>query len=87
MSDSRVTCTRMLIKLALSVTVALLWTYCGTLISYLDNYIDGEAFISLTEQDIKGMVAPIGLVKKILKLRQVNCIPAYLNYRGGGSCL
>lgn len=47
----------------------------------LDNYIDGEAFSSLTEQDIKEIVPPIGLVKKILKLRQVSFNIVLLSYR------
>ena len=46
--------------------------------STLENYIDGEVFVSLTEQDIKEMVPPIGLLKKILKLRQVNHIVLHL---------
>lgn len=36
-----------------------------------ENYVDGEAFMILTEEEIKKMVPPIGLVKKILKIRQV----------------
>ena len=34
----------------------------------LDNYIDGEEFISLSETEIKSMVPPIGLARKILRL-------------------
>ena len=33
-----------------------------------DNYIDGNAFVTLTSEEIKEMVPPIGLVKKITKL-------------------
>ncbi len=35
----------------------------------VENYVDGIEFISLTEDEIKAMVPPIGLVKKIMKLR------------------
>ncbi len=34
----------------------------------LDNYIDGTEFLSLTETDMKSLVPPIGLAKKILRL-------------------
>ena len=37
-----------------------------------ENYVDGESFLSLTEQDIKDMIPPIGIVKKILKLQHVS---------------
>lgn len=33
-----------------------------------ENYIDGMEFVNLTESEIKSMVPPIGLVKKIMKL-------------------
>ena len=36
----------------------------------LDNYIDGTEFVALSEAEIKEMVPPIGLAKKIMKL---NC--------------
>lgn len=36
----------------------------------LENYVDGTEFISLTADEIKAIVPPIGLVKKIMKLRQ-----------------
>lgn len=32
--------------------------------------MDGTEFMSLTEDEIKAIVPPIGLVKKIIKLRQ-----------------
>ena len=35
----------------------------------VENYVDGAEFVSLTEEEIKGMVPPLGLFKKILKLR------------------
>lgn len=34
--------------------------------------IDGEVFLTLTEKDVKEMVSPIGVVKKILKLQNLN---------------
>ena len=34
----------------------------------IDNYIDGVAFVSLTLPEIREMVPPIGLAKKIVKL-------------------
>ena len=49
----------------------------------LENYIDGAAFLTLTEDDIKGMIPPLGLVKKITKLlpkhsqETVSCISQY----------
>lgn len=36
----------------------------------LENYIDGEEFLSLSEHDIKSMVPPIGLSRKIFRLIQ-----------------
>ena len=35
--------------------------------------MDGTEFIVLTEEEIKSMVPPIGLVKKIMKLRPQVC--------------
>lgn len=41
---------------------------------FIDNEIDGEAFMELTESDITSLVMKIGLVKKILRLRvQIEC--------------
>ena len=34
----------------------------------IDNYIDGKKFLKLTEAEVKSMVAPIGIAKKILRL-------------------
>ena len=34
----------------------------------IDNYIDGAAFVGLTVAEIKGIVPPIGLAKKIINL-------------------
>jgi len=34
----------------------------------LENYIDGAEFLTLTEAEVKAMIPPIGLARKILKL-------------------
>ena len=34
----------------------------------IDNYVDGKEFISLTYEEVKGMVPPLGLAKKVLRL-------------------
>ena len=34
----------------------------------LDNYIDGREFLLLTEDEVKYMIPPIGLAKKIARL-------------------
>lgn len=38
-------------------------------IVFIDNYIDGTEFLTLTEAEVKAMVPPIGLARKILRLR------------------
>ena len=35
---------------------------------FIDNYIDGSEFVALTLTEIKEMVPPIGLAKKIVNL-------------------
>ena len=39
-----------------------------TLKFFLENYIDGKEFLNLNEQEVRSMVLPIGLAKKILCL-------------------
>ena len=39
-----------------------------------DFYIDGQEFIKLTETEVKEMVPPIGLAKKILRMIPKVCI-------------
>lgn len=34
-----------------------------------DNYIDGAEFLTLSESEVKSMVPPIGLARKILRLQ------------------
>ena len=38
------------------------------IISLVQNYIDGSEFVALSEAEVKEIVPPIGLAKKILKL-------------------
>lgn len=35
-----------------------------------ENQIDGESVLELTETDVKEMVKPIGIVKKVVKLQR-----------------
>ena len=39
---------------------------CGFLC--IDNYIDSSEFVNLTPPEVKEMVPPIGLAKKIIRL-------------------
>lgn len=39
------------------------------LLFQLDNEIDGEAFLDLSEKDVKEIVKPLGQVKKIMRLQ------------------
>ena len=51
-----------------------------TLIKWLldvDNYIDGTEFHLLKEDDVKAMVPPIGLAKKIIRLLPV-CVSRFM---------
>ena len=34
----------------------------------LDNFIDGKEFVALKENEVKELIAPLGIVKKILRL-------------------
>jgi hypothetical protein len=57
----------------------------------IDNYIDGKEFLTLTVQEIKSMVPPIGLSRKIIcllperevtaTLANVYCLLIYFYYR------
>ena len=33
----------------------------------LENFVDGREFLSLTAEEVKAMVPPIGLIKKIAR--------------------
>ena len=35
---------------------------------FLEDQIDGEAFCELTEEDVKAIVKPLGVVKRITRL-------------------
>ncbi len=37
---------------------------------YSDNEIDGVSFIEITEEDVKGMIKLLGVVKKIMHLQR-----------------
>lgn len=41
----------------------------GLLFPYTENKIDGESFRELYEADVKEMVKPVGVVKKIMKFQ------------------
>lgn len=43
-----------------------------------DNYIDGQEFMKLTETEVKEMVPPIGLAKKILRMIPKVCADCFL---------
>ena len=49
----------------------------------IDNYIDGGAFVTLSAEEIKEMVPPIGLAKKILKLIPTVCVWVCRVVKGG----
>ena len=40
------------------------------LLIILDNEIDGMAFLELSEDDVKGLVSKVGVVKHILRLQK-----------------
>ncbi len=42
----------------------------------LENEIDGETFCELSEADIKAIVKPLGIVKKIIRLQKSIVHPA-----------
>ena len=42
--------------------------YVSGPVSLSENYIDGTVFLTLTEGEVKTMVPPLGLVRKIIKL-------------------
>lgn len=37
-------------------------------ILHVENYIDGQEFISLTESDVKSMISALGICRKIVRL-------------------
>ena len=42
--------------------------------SCADNYIDGNEFLELTESEIKDIVPPIGIAKKVIRLQPKVCL-------------
>ena len=56
-----------------------------------ENYIDGKEFAKLTESEVRDMVPPIGLAKKIIRLIPkvtrycyTSCTPVWVSYFNGG---
>ena len=45
-------------------------------LNFLENAIDGEAFIDLTEAEIKTMVIQLGWVKKIVRIQKELSLPS-----------
>ena len=45
------------------------------MVFFAANMIDGEAFLELTEVDVKELVKPLGVVKKILRLLREVILP------------
>ena len=42
--------------------------YYDSLNTYLENFIDGKEFLLLNADEVKAMIPPIGLAKKIIRL-------------------
>ena len=42
--------------------------------THSDNFIDGKEFLKLTENEVKEMVAPLGLAKKIIRMIPKVCL-------------
>ncbi len=34
----------------------------------IENFIDGKEFVALEETDVRGMIPPVGIAKKIIRL-------------------
>ena len=43
---------------------------CACVDQHADNDIDGEVFCELTEEEVKELVKPLGVVKKIVRLQK-----------------
>lgn len=39
-------------------------------LTFTENQIDGAGFLDLTEPDIKELIKPLGIVKKIVRLKK-----------------
>ena len=51
-------------------TEHLLYSHIASVFSLqIENYVDGEEFVKLTEAEIKEMVPPIGIAKKVMRLQ------------------
>ena len=48
--------------------------HCQIFISFIENYVDGCAFMMLSESNVRELVPPIGLIKKIMSfIPRVSC--------------
>ena len=45
----------------------------------LDNFIDGDEYLKLTEAEVKDMVPPIGLAKKIIRMIPKVCVCLHIS--------
>lgn len=50
---------------------------CTNTLNFVENNIDGEAFLELTETEVKSLVSKLGTAKKILRL-QASMVHLYL---------
>ena len=39
-----------------------------SMLVFVDNYVDGQTFFQLTEEDLLEMIQPIGIVKNVMSL-------------------
>ena len=52
---------------------------CTNTLNFVENNIDGEAFLELTETEVKSLVSKLGTAKKILRL-QASMVHLYLKH-------
>ena len=68
---------------AISLKVSLIFS-CLSVIC-LENEVDGMAFFDLSEGDIKAMIKPLGIVKKLIRLKKyITHDVSYTGEGGGG---
>ena len=46
------------------------WRINVMLLMFVEHQLDGQSFLDLSELDIKGIVKPLGVVKKLLRLQK-----------------
>ena len=72
---------RVIQKVHLSVLGYVIYLYIFVFMCFTENQIDGESFLDLTEGDIKEVVKPLGVVKKIVRIqKEVNYTPFTLSW-------